>query len=125
MAGTSLELFCKHCVRGCAPLDKTEITEAVKNSAYHIIEAKGSTNYGVALAVTKIVETVIRDENSVFTVSIMLNGEYDISECCLSVPCIVNKKGVSRIVEAELDGSERNDLNQSAEVLRDACRRVL
>jgi L-lactate dehydrogenase len=97
----------------------------VKNSAYHIIEAKGSTNYGVALAVTKIVETVIRDENSVFTVSIMLNGEYDISECCLSAPCIVNKKGVIRIVEAELDHTEKNDLTQSAQILQDVCRKLL
>jgi len=125
MAGTSIELFCTHCARGCAPLDKTGITETVKNSAYHIIEAKGSTNYGVALAVTNIVEAVIRDENSVLTVSTMLNGEYGIDECCLSVPCIVNKKGVSRIVEAELDRAERIDLNQSAEVLRNICRRVL
>lgn len=125
MAGTSLELFCAHCACGCTPLDKTEITKAVKNSAYHIIEAKGSTNYGVALAVTNIVEAVIRDENSALTISMMLNGEYGINECCLSVPCIVNKKGVSRIVEAELDHTERNDLNQSAEVLRNICRRVL
>ena len=125
MAGTTLDLFCAHCARGCAPLDKTEITEAVKNSAYHIIEAKGSTNYGVALAVTNIVEAIIRDENSALTVSIMLNGEYGINECCLSVPCIVNKKGVSRIVEADLDRTERNDLNRSAEVLRNICRRVL
>ena len=93
MAGTSLELFCAHCALGCTPLDKTGITEAVKNSAYHIIEAKGSTNYGVALAVTKIVETVIRDEHSALTVSVMLYGEYGVSECCLSVPCIVEQKG--------------------------------
>jgi L-lactate dehydrogenase len=124
MAGTSLELFCGDCARGCAPLDKTEITGAVKNSAYHIIETKGSTNYGVALAVTKIVETVIRDEHSALTVSVMLDGEYGASECCLSVPCIVNRKGVSRIVEAELDQAERNDLNKSADVLRNACRGV-
>jgi L-lactate dehydrogenase len=125
MAGTSLELFCTHCARGCAPLDKAGITEAVKNSAYHIIEAKGSTNYGVALAVTNIVESVIRDENSALTISMMLNGEYGINECCVSVPCIVNKKGVIRIVEAELDHKERNDLNQSAEILKNICRRVL
>lgn len=124
MAGTSLALFCKHCTRGCAPLDKTEITKAVKNSAYHIIDAKGSTNYGVALAVTKIIETVIRDENSVLTVSMVLNGEYGINECSLSVPCIVNKKGISRVIETEIDRTERNDLNQSAELLRDICRRV-
>jgi L-lactate dehydrogenase len=125
MAGTSMELFCKHCTGQCASVDKTEITEAVKNSAYHIIEAKGSTNYGVALAVTKIVESVIRDENSVLTVSMVLDGEYGIDECSLSVPCIVNKKGVSRIVETEMDHTERNELNQSAEVLRNICRGVV
>jgi L-lactate dehydrogenase len=125
MAGTSLELFCAHCVKGCAPLDKTGITEAVKNSAYHIIEAKGSTNYGVALAVTKIVQAVIRDEHSVLTVSMMLNGEYGVSECCLSVPCIVDKKGISRIVETELDQTEGNDLKQSAQILKDVCMRVV
>jgi L-lactate dehydrogenase len=125
MAGTSLELFCKHCTDRCVSVDKTAITEAVKNSAYHIIEAKGSTNYGVALAVTKIVEAVIRDENSVLTVSMMLNGAYSINGCCLSAPCIVNKKGVSRIVEAELDHTERNELNQSAEVLKNICRGII
>jgi L-lactate dehydrogenase len=78
----------------------------------------------VALAVTKIVEAVIRDENSVFTVSVLLNGEYGINECCLSVPCIVNKKGVSRIIETELDHMERTDLNRSAEVLGNICGRI-
>jgi L-lactate dehydrogenase len=125
MAGTSLELFCAHCALGCAPLDRTEITDAVKNSAYHIIEAKGSTNYGVALAVTKIIEAVIRNEHSVLTVSMMLNGEYGVSECCLSVPCVVDKKGVSRIIEAELDQTEERDLKQSAQILKDVCRRVV
>jgi L-lactate dehydrogenase len=125
MAGTSLELFCAHCALGCAPLDRTEITEAVKNSAYHIIEAKGSTNYGVALAITKIIEAIIRDEHSVLTVSMMLSGEYGVNGCCLSVPCVVDKKGVSRIVEAELDQTEESDLKQSAQILKDVCRRVV
>ena len=125
MAGTSLKLFCQHSAGRCVSVDQTAITEAVKNSAYHIIEAKGSTNYGVALAATKIVEAIIRDENSVLTVSMMLNGEYGINGCCLSVPGIVNKKGVSRIVEAELDPTERNELNQSAEVLRNICGEML
>jgi L-lactate dehydrogenase len=125
MAGTSLELFCQHGAGRCVSVDRTAITEAVKNSAYHIIEAKGSTNYGVALAATKIVEAIIRDENSVLTVSAMLYGEYGINGCCLSVPCIVNKGGVSRIVEADLAPSERNELNQSAEVLKNICRGII
>jgi L-lactate dehydrogenase len=78
----------------------------------------------VALAATKIVEAVIRGENSALTVSMMLNGEYGINECCLSVPCIVSKKGVSRIVETELDRAEESDLKQPAQILKDVCRRV-
>jgi L-lactate dehydrogenase len=118
MAGTSLELFCKDCPRGCGQLDRSSITEAVKNSAYHIIEAKGATNYGVALAVAEIIEAILRDENSVLTVSHMLEGQYGISDCCLSLPCVLNSRGVSRIVQAGLDAAEERGLRQSAAVVK-------
>ena len=55
----------------------------------------------------------------------MLSGEYGVSECCLSVPCIVGKKGVGRIVETELDQAEENDLRRSAQILKDVCKRVV
>ena len=125
MAGTSLSMFCRDCARGCAPLDKEGISEAVRKSAYHIIEAKGSTYYGVALAAKRIVEAVIRNENSALTVSMTLNGEYGVDGCSLSVPCIVNKKGADRIVTTGLDEKERADFVHSADILRELCRKVV
>jgi L-lactate dehydrogenase len=125
LAGAPLEIFCRQCTRGCAPMKREHITEEVKKSAYHIIEAKGATNYGVALAARRIVEAIVRSENSVLTVSTQLNGQYGISGCCLSVPCIVNRKGVERIVETDLDQSETTDLKQSAEILKDVCAKAI
>ncbi len=125
IAGTPLEIFCKKCVVECNSIDKESVAEAVKNSAYHIIEAKGATNYGVSLAVRRITEAVIRDENSVLTVSTWLGGEYGLDDICLSVPCIINRKGIAQIVETQLNQSEKNDLKKSAEILRDRYKRVI
>lgn len=125
MAGATLEAFCKKCVYACNSIDKEGISKAVRDSAYHIIEAKGATNYGVSLSVRRIVEAIIRDENSVLTVSTWMNGEFGIDDICLSVPCIVNRKGVERIVETTLDQNERYDLKKSAEIIKGMYKRVV
>ena len=119
IGGTPLKEFSKESTYACDPIDKESITKDIRNSAYHIIEAKGATNYGVSLAVQRIVEAIIRDENSVLTVSTLLNGEYGLDDVCLSVPCIINRKGIKSIVETTLDQSEEKALKKSAEIIRD------
>jgi L-lactate dehydrogenase len=118
IAGTPLTEFTKESAYACDPIDKEKVTQDIKGSAYHIIEAKGATNYGVALAVRRIVEAVIRDEDSVLTVSTLLNGEYGLDDVCLSLPCIINRKGIRNIVETTLDQYEREALKKSAEILQ-------
>lgn len=124
MAGTPLEHFCQGCDHKCTPSDGEQIVEAVKNSAYHIIEAKGATNYGVSLAVLRITEALIRDEHSVLTVSTWLDGAYGLRDICLSVPCIINREGVSRIIETPLNPEEQDSLEESAEILRETGKEV-
>ena len=63
-------------------------------------------------------EAVVRDENSVLTVSTLLNGEYGLDDVCLSLPCIINRKGIKNIVETILDQDERESLKKSAEILQ-------
>jgi L-lactate dehydrogenase len=118
MAGTPLEQFCNGCDHRCTSSEKGDIVEAVRNSAYHIIEAKGATNYGVSLAVLKITEALIRDENSVLTVSTWIDGNYGLESVCLSIPCIINRRGVARIIETPLDRREQDLIIKSAEILR-------
>ena len=69
LAGMKLEAYCRVCNRNCTAIDCRQIADQVRDSAYHIIEAKGATNFAVALALVKIVTAIIRDENSVLTVS--------------------------------------------------------
>lgn len=119
IAGTPIDTFCKQCAVACnALVNKEKIAEAVRHSAYHIIEAKGATNYGISLAVRRILEAIIRDENSVLTVSTWLSGQYGLSDVCLSVPCRINREGVAQIIETPLAEGEKASLVSSAELLR-------
>ena len=98
--------------------DRVQIYETVRRSAYHIIEAKGFTNYGVSLAVLRIVEAILRDEHSVLTVYTWLNGQYGIRVICLSVPCTICSRGIERVVETSLAPEEHEALKRSAEILK-------
>jgi L-lactate dehydrogenase len=89
----------------------------VRESAYHIINAKGSTCYAIGLALVRIVGAVLRNEHSVLTVSTLLDGEYGLKDVCLSVPCIVSQSGMERTIEGKLTDEELRALHASASVV--------
>ncbi|MGA3175657.1 MAG: L-lactate dehydrogenase [Syntrophorhabdales bacterium] len=124
IGGIGLEWFCPECGKKCSAENRRSMEESVRRSAYHLIEAKGFTNYGVSLAARRIIEAVLRNESSVLTVSALLDGLYGMSDVCLSVPCLVNAVGVARMIEAPLTGEEREALYRSAEVIKSAGRGV-
>jgi len=97
---------------------REEIVEQVRNSAYHIIGYKGSTNFAVGLALTRIVGSVLRNQASVLTVSTRLEGEYGYEGLCISVPCLVDDKGVDKILLAELTPQEQESMAHSVKVLK-------
>ena len=119
LAGLPIDNFCPACRRcGDWARERQAIAAAVRNSAYHIIQAKGSTCYAIGLALVRIVGAVLRDEHSVLTVSTRLEGEYGLKDVCLSVPCLVGQTGVQRILEGRLREEEHQALHASAAVLR-------
>lgn len=121
IAGMPLEAYCPICKKCEDWVDeKRRVEQAVRDSAYHIIGYKGSTCFGVGMALTRIVGALLRGENSVLTVSTMLDGEFGLSDVCLSVPSIVSRKGVSQIVESSLHEQEQFALHASAGVLKHA-----
>jgi len=118
VAGVLMKDYCAIC-RGCDPKKAhEEITRRVRDSAYHIIDYKGSTYYAIGLSLTRISGAILRNEHSILTVSLLLQGEYDINNVCLSVPCVVGKKGVERIITARLSEDEQTALKASAQTLR-------
>ena len=78
VSGIPVNDFCE--MRGHFNHEESEkaIAERVKNAAYEIIKRKHATYYGVAVAVRRICEVIIRDEKSILPVSSMMHGEYDI-----------------------------------------------
>lgn len=94
------------------------IAEDVKNSAYEIIKRKHATYYGVAMAVKRICEVIIRDEKSILPVSSMMHGEYGIDDVVLSMPAIVGKDGFETKVPLALDEEEQKALVASANTLK-------
>ena len=118
ISGVPLNKFCE--MRGFNDHNENmkKIADDVKNSAYTIIEKKNATYYGVAMAVKRICEAIIRDEKSILSVSSVMKGEYGIEGLSLSMPAIVSKDGVETLVPIQLSKQEISELKNSAETLK-------
>jgi L-lactate dehydrogenase len=124
IAGIPMEKYCEDCRKCKGRLSKYEIYNDVKNAAYEIIRRKGATYYAVALAVRRIVEAIVRDENSILTVSSLMEGYYGLHDVCLSLPAVVNSTGISRVLEVPLNEAEKEALINSGNALKDIIRSV-
>jgi L-lactate dehydrogenase len=98
--------------------ERDDIGRQVAQAGYQILRGKGYTNYAVALAAARVIEAVLYDEHQVLPVSSLLTGYHGISDVCLSVPSVVNRTGVLRVLPVPLSGDERDGLHRSARAVR-------
>ena len=98
---------------------KNHIDSEVRNAAYKIIAGKGATYYGIAAGLTRICKAIAYNENAILTVSALHNEIEGVKDICLSLPAVINRNGISRILYPELSASEHALLRQSAEKIRD------
>lgn len=126
IGGMKLKDYCPLCSRkGCNyKKDLQKIFEEVKNAAYKIIEAKGATYYAIGLSLVKIVASILRDENSVLPVSTFIEDYYEISDVYLSVPTIVNRSGIERVLKLELSVDEVEKLKYSGKELKSMIKKI-
>jgi L-lactate dehydrogenase len=104
--------------------DRTEIFQNVKNAAYQVVQGKGATNYAIGLATAKILEALLHDENRILPVSSLLKDYQGIDDVCLSVPSIVNRRGVEQPLPIKMNDAELAGLKNSADHIREAIRAV-
>ncbi len=97
---------------------REDIAHEVVQSAYRIIEGKGATNYAVALAATRIIEAILDDEHRVLPVSSLLEDFHGISDVCLSVPSLLERRGCGERIEVPLSDIELAGLRSSADSVR-------
>lgn len=99
-----------------------KIFEDVRNSAYEIIERKHATYYGIAMAVKRICEAIVRNEKSILPVSSLMTGEYGLNDVVLSIPAVVGETGVQKVIPIELNDEELAKLKDSANILKDIAK---
>lgn len=102
--------------------DTMQIIEEVRYSAYEIIKRKNATNYGIAMAVTRICEAIIRDEKTILPVSGIMQGDFGLYDVALSMPCIVGAGGIESYVPYPLTSKERLELMVSADTISNVLR---
>jgi L-lactate dehydrogenase len=89
-----------------------------RTAGLEIVKAKGATYYGIAAALARIASAILRDENAVLTVSSLVPESMGLGEVTLSLPAIVNRDGIARVLPVPLDEAERQALRASAETLK-------
>ena len=104
--------------------DKNDVEDYIRKSGGIIIAAKKCTNYGIGVTTATLVEALNYSTDSVLTISSMLNGEYGISDVCLSIPTIVGCNGIKGHVATPLTDAEVASLKHSAECLKEVIKQV-
>lgn len=106
--------------------DLNKIHQDVVNAAYEIIEKKRATYYGIGMALSKIVKSVIDNDNSILTVSTYLkNGQYQQDDIFIGVPAIINSNGVRELLMLELNEGEQEKLNESCKIIKEIRRKSI
>ena len=105
------------------PLDddaRARIDQGVRRAAYRIIEGKGATWHGIAGGLTRIIQSIGGNEDSVLTVSMLTEEVEGVGQVALSLPRIVGRSGIVRTLLPILDASERAALRRSAATIEEA-----
>jgi len=102
----------------CAKAELDDIINDVKTSGAQVIASKGATYYAIALSVARICDHILRDANAVLLVSAQLHGQYGIHDVCLSLPFVVGRQGIKRVMTPILTAEEERQLHHSADSLK-------
>ncbi|MPM35227.1 L-lactate dehydrogenase [bioreactor metagenome] len=118
IAGQSVDIYCKSMGIPLSDAEKLDIVTKTKNGGAEVIRLKGATYFAIAGIVENIIEAVVKDKNSIKTVASVLDGQYGIHDVALSLPSVINQRGVDGIIQYSLTPQEEEALINSAKTLR-------
>jgi L-lactate dehydrogenase len=118
IAGMHLEVYAQAAGIPCAISDLEQIFRHTRDAAYEIIQRKGATYSAVAAGLGRIVEAILRNQRTVLSVSSVVQDHLGIRDISLSLPAIVHRAGIERVLHLQLSPAESDALRHSAEILR-------
>lgn len=121
-AKSFLEVIDEHNIDFSALLD---IYQEVRDAAYHIIEKKKATYYGIGMALARLVNAILNNENTILPLSVYQNGEYGREDLYIGVPAVVNRNGIREIIRLPLNTIEQEKFNSSCDHLQETINTVV
>ena len=118
VSGVDLADYCRITGKDDSRDALARIYENVRGAAGSIIRAKGATYYGIAMAVRRIAEAIVRDEHTVLPVSSLISGHYGVDGLCLGLPSVVGRNGVETVLDIPLSDEELHRLQSSARKMK-------
>lgn len=124
IAGMTLAEFCSAQGKEFRQSDLDDIFRRTRDAAYHIIEQKGATYYAIAAGLVRLLEAIVRDQHTVLPVSAYVDEYYGIDDLYLSLPSVVGRCGVEKLLRLPLADEEAAALVRSAERIREVWKQV-
>jgi L-lactate dehydrogenase len=119
VGGIPLDVYCtQHDLEIC-DLDRKIIDDQVRNAAYHIIQGKGATYYGIGSAVARLVEVILGDQRSILTVCTPEKLVAGVADVTVSLPRLLGGQGILDTLYPNLNNEEQAGLHHSAQIIRD------
>jgi L-lactate dehydrogenase len=100
-------------------VDLAKIYYEVVSAGPVIFSRKGSTSFGIGMALAYIARSIFNDDQQVIPLSVMLAGEYGFYDLAVGVPAVIGHNGVQQIIELNLTVEEKKQFDNSCEVVRD------
>ncbi|MFH1012576.1 MAG: L-lactate dehydrogenase [Candidatus Peregrinibacteria bacterium] len=101
-----------------------EMEVKTRKAAYEIIQRKHATYYGIGVVITELVEAVLNNKNEIIPVSTEPGSAYGIYGVCLGVPCVIGRRGATKVWPIPLTMDEKGQLKKSARLLKGILRSV-
>ena len=124
IAGVRLTEFVSPKGRGYDQAAMDNIFEQTRTAAYEIIKRKKATYYAIGLGLLTIVEAVLRDQNTVLTVSSPISGQYGVDGIALSLPTIVGRDGIQEVLPLPMSSAEQDAFQNSAQTLKERLAQI-
>lgn len=122
VAGIPMYDYCK---QEGVDIDKDAIAVEVRKAGGEVIKRTGATFYAIAMTANKVCDNILRDANTIMTVSTLQDGSrYGINDVCLSLPAVVGRHGIEQEVNPALTDEEVQKLQDSAKALRNVIDQI-
>ena len=92
-------------------------------TGHTIFQTRGYTNHAIARAVALIVRSIDGDDRHTMPVSTLMQGQFGVNDVCLSLPCVIGRAGVQRVMEPRLSEEEISLFRVSARAVREVIDR--